>query len=239
MVFRKIIQIKDKVFSRDDIIALWDFVLQQTKTQQAGEATITVTNSDQDVLSRTDDIFETSNFNKKEIKSIRVDYHSNGWTSKIEAMIAVEFSYLFPRSEVRITGESSEWVDSCAERVREILQDTKGTPWMTPVLHKGGTVVLCGGMGAAFGAAFSPFVVPLIKTITELLWVRFLFGIGYFILVGFLWWRMMKLDEYFPVVDIDIGGTHHLGRQRLAKIIWGLLSTIVLPVIIGLWISRT
>lgn len=238
MVFTKTIRIKDKVFSKDDIVALWAFISQQSKTQYAGETTISIRNKDQDVSSSSDDVFSTSNFIKKPIESIRIYYRSKDWTSKIELTIAVETSYLFVRSEVVVAGGAEEWVDSCSEKIRDILNDVKGSAWMTPIVHKGGMVVLGGGLGAIMMLVFTSFVLPLIKTVTDILWLRFVLTIGYFGCAGWFFWQLMKVDEFFPVVDIDIGGTHHSGQQRLAKMIWGLISSIVLPIIIGLWINR-
>lgn len=238
MVFTKTIRIREKVFSRDDIIALWAFVSQQSKTQCAGEASISIKNKDQDVSSSSDDIFSTNNFIKKPIESIRIYYRSKDWTSKIEVTIAAEASYLFARSEAVVTGGAEEWVDACSERLRDILNDVKGTPWVTPIVRKGGMLVLAAAFIWVCWYVFMSSIVPLIKSITDILWLRFGFAGGYFVCVGWLYWRVMKLDELFPVVDIDIGGARHSARQRMAKMVWALLSSIVIPVAIGLWLNR-
>jgi len=237
MEFTKTIKIREKIFSKDDVVALWTFVSQQSMNQSAGEATITIKNEGQDVSSSSDDIFKTSNFIKKPIKSIRMDYRSKDWTSRIEITVTIETSYLFVSSEVEIRGRSEEWVDACSEKIRDILEDVKKTNWLTPIVHKGGLIVLAVCLGALMWQCFAMAVVPFVKNCTDNIVVRVALVILYLVCACWLYFRIMKLDACFPVVDIDVSGSRREVRQKVAKVLWGILSIVIIPILIGLGIN--
>lgn len=230
MKFSRSIPIKFKRFEKEDIIALWRIVSGVDAAN--GDAEITIDNGGQEVTSNKEDIFETSRFLKKDIRSIKMRYYSCDSLKRIHLNIERCESRLFSYNKISIEGDSEEWVDAICQKFTDSLDDVRRVPLISIIWTSGGcwvlSVIYC-SLGCHF---LFDAVAPFVKDITDIFVLRMLlFLVILALAIGFVVW-LNKISFMFPSVEIDVNRKLADVRSRTATIFWWVAAALVIPVLI-------
>lgn len=235
MNFTKTIKINFKRFGKEDVVALWRIVEDCVK-RYGGRATIEISNDSQSVSSECDDIFNTNSFLKKRIRAIQMSYYGND-SSRISVYVDHSDAVMFSLSKIRIEGSDESWVSLWHQRLQESVDGLRAIPLVSRFWLCGGAYVLYGAIGAMVFNLVINVLVPYLKSIMSILSLQFVVVAGLlmalFILGGA---GVQGLRHLFPAVEIDVNGDYARIRGRVSKILIWVITCIVVPVLLALYL---